>query len=86
MSLYASSLGTALFTVIALGVFWPIPLSYAIHKMTKNTKLSLIVTLIITIAAIFFSLTTPYALYIGVYGALISLGLAAFLWMYEEAR
>lgn len=86
MSLYASSLGSALFIVIALGIFWPIPLSYALYMMTKNTKATTILTLTATITALFFSLTTPYALNISVYGAVISLGLAGFIWMYEEAK
>ena len=71
--------------VLLLGIFWPVTLGYAINKLTNNLKATTIIMSIITATTIYFSITTPYALNIFVYAAIISIASALFAWMYEMA-
>jgi hypothetical protein len=71
--------------IILLSIFWPITLGYAIQHLTHNLKATTIITSIITIIAIYFCLTTPYAFNIFVYASIFSVATAIFAWMYEMA-
>jgi hypothetical protein len=70
-------------SLIILGFLWPLTFAYAIYKLSENTKLTLILTSIVTILVFVAQFYYPdLPTLVAIFCILFALG----AWMYEEAR
>jgi hypothetical protein len=70
-------------SLIILGFLWPLTFAYAIYKLSENTKLTLILTSIVTISVFVAQFYYPdLPILVAIFCILFALG----AWMYEEAR